>query len=52
MTNDEKMLLMVEKLAEDKVKKDDTVKKFKNKDKIKKLTEKERVDFLYEFLGL
>jgi len=52
MTNDEKLLKIIEKLAEDKVSKEAVKKKFKDKDKIKKLTDKERLDRIEEFLGI
>jgi len=52
MTNDEKMLKIVEKLQANKVEKDAIKKKFKDKDKVKKLTDKERLDHIEELLGL
>jgi len=52
MTNDEKMLKIVEKLQANKVEKESVKKKFKDKDKVKELTDKERLDRIEEFLGI
>lgn len=52
MTNEEKILKIVEKLASDKTTKDEVEKRFKDKDKIKKLTTTERLDRIEEILNL
>ena len=52
MTNDEKMLKILEKLSVDNIAKEDVKKRYKDKDKIKKLTDKERLDRIEEILGI
>ena len=46
------MLKIVEKLALDKVTKEDVKKKYKDKEKVKKLTVQEQVDRIEEYLGI
>ena len=52
MTNEEKMLKIVEKFAADKAKKDEVEKRYKDKDKIKKLSTAERLDRIEEILKI
>lgn len=50
MTNEEKMLKIIEKLAADRLKKEDVKKRYKDKDKINKLTDEERIKRLEELV--